>query len=408
MDTSQPLTLLGGLSPQTFMKRHWQKKPLLIRQAVPQFNTPGFKLPVDAKALFALAASDDVESRLVMGGDAASQTATKSSPKKRNKPQNVAANAWQLKSGPFARRALPLLTKPNWSLLVQGVDLHVNTIRDLMDQFRFVPDARLDDVMISYASAGGGVGPHFDSYDVFLLQAHGRRQWQISQQKDLTLQPDMPLKILANFEPEHSFVLEPGDMLYLPPRYAHDGVALDECMTYSIGFRAPNRGELARELLQRLGDDAQDEVGAALYRDAKQPAVMSPAEIPAELAAFALGAVQAALKDPVVLQRAFGEFLTELKPDVWFDLSIETGVPGGSDALEYAESLALDRRTKMMFDERHVFINGESFLAQGRDAVLMRRLANERRLASAELRRASADARGLLQDWIEAGWIHAC
>jgi 50S ribosomal protein L16 3-hydroxylase len=121
-----------------------------------------------------------------------------------------------------------------------------------------------------------------------------------------------------------------------------------------------------------------------------------------------LGAVQAALKDPVVLQRAFGEFLTELKPDVWFDLSIETGVPGGSDALEYAESLALDRRTKMMFDERHVFINGESFLAQGRDAVLMRRLANERRLASAELRRASADARGLLQDWIEAGWIHAC
>jgi 50S ribosomal protein L16 3-hydroxylase len=402
MDTSKPLALLGGLSPQTFMKRHWQKKPLLIRQAVPQFNTPGFKLPVDAKALFALAASDDVESRLVMGGEAVSKTATKSSQKKRNQPQNAAANAWQLKSGPFARRALPSLTKPNWSLLVQGVDLHVNAIRDLMDQFRFVPDARLDDVMISYASAGGGVGPHFDSYDVFLLQAHGRRQWQISQQKDLTLQADMPLKILANFEPEQTFVLEPGDMLYLPPRYAHDGIALDECMTYSIGFRAPNRGELARELLQRLADDAQDEVGAALYRDATQKAVSASAEIPGELFEFAQSAMRRAVQDPVVLQRSLGEYLTEPKSNVWFD----SDAAASQESLPGIKGIKLDRRSKMMYDAQHIFINGESFLARGRDALVMQQLADDRALSAATLRKTSEGAKSLLQDWIEAGWIH--
>jgi 50S ribosomal protein L16 3-hydroxylase len=402
MDTSEPLALLGGLSPQTFMKRHWQKKPLLIRQAVPQFNTPGCKLPVDAKALFALAASDGVESRLVIGGDAASQTATKSSTKKRNKSQGVAANAWQLKSGPFARRALPPLKQPNWSLLVQGIDLHNDEVRHLMNQFRFVPDARLDDVMISYASAGGGVGPHFDSYDVFLLQAHGRRQWQISQQKDLTLQPDMPLKILANFEPEQSFVLEPGDMLYLPPRYAHDGIALDECMTYSIGFRAPNKGELARELLQRLADDAQDEVGAALYRDAAQKAVSASAEIPAGLFDFALQAMQRAVQDPMVLQRSLGEYLTEPKSSVWFD----SGAAQQQKGLPQPNGVRLDRRSKMMYDAQHIFINGESFLARGRDARLMQQLADDRALSAASLRKTSEGAKSLLQDWIEAGWIH--
>jgi 50S ribosomal protein L16 3-hydroxylase len=402
MDTSKPLALLGGLSPQTFMKRHWQKKPLLIRQAVPQFNTPGFKLPVDAKALFALAASDDVESRLVMGGDAAAKTATKSSPKKRNQPQNAAANAWRLKSGPFARRALPALTKPNWSLLVQGVDLHVNTIRDLMDQFRFVPDARLDDVMISYASPGGGVGPHFDSYDVFLLQTHGRRQWQISQQKDLTLQAGMPLKILANFESEQTFVLEPGDMLYLPPRYAHDGIALDECMTYSIGLRAPNRGELARELLQRLADDAQDEVGAALYRDATQKAVSNSAKIPVGLADFAKQAMLRAVQDPLVLQRALGEYLTEPKSNVWFDSDGATQ----RDVSFVTTGVKLDRRSKMMYDAQHIFINGESFLAHGRDALLMQQFADERALSAARLHKSSEGAKSLLHDWIEAGWIH--
>lgn len=390
MDITQPLALLGGMTPQSFMKRHWQKKPLLIRGAFPQFKpefqpdgvkAPGLKPLFDRAALFDLAAGDGVESRLIV--------------------QQAGPEKWRMKPGPFARRSLPALKQPNWTLLVQGVDLHNDAVHGLMNQFRFVPDARLDDLMVSYATPGGGVGPHFDSYDVFLLQAHGRREWRIGQQRDLTLQDGVPLKILANFEPEQTFVLEPGDMLYLPPRYAHDGVALDECMTWSIGFRAPNRGELARELLQRLADDAPDEVGAALYRDAKQPAVGSPGEIPREMCDFAQQALTRALRDPIIMQRALGEYLTEPKSSVWFEAASRA-----STAATLTDPLQLDRRTKMMFDAQHIFINGESFLAKGRDAILMKRLADNRTLRADEVAGVSADARVLLGTWIEAGWIH--
>ena len=236
------------------MKRHWQKKPLLVRQAI-----PGFKPLLDRAALFALAARDEVESRLL---SARAKTAGSSS------------------AGRSSGGLCPSLKTPDWTLLVQGVDLHDDRVHALMQQFRFVPDARLDDLMISYATDGGGVGPHFDSYDVFLLQAHGQRRWRIGRQKDLSLVEGLPLKILANFEPEEEYVLEPGDMLYLPPRWAHDGVAVGECMTYSIGFRQPGRGELARELLQRLAEDAEDAAGTAVYRDPGQAAVDSPGGIP--------------------------------------------------------------------------------------------------------------------------------
>jgi 50S ribosomal protein L16 3-hydroxylase len=282
---------------------------------------------------------------------------------------------------------------------VQGVDLQHDGVHELMNQFRFVPDARLDDLMISYATDGGGVGPHFDSYDVFLLQAQGQRRWRIGAQKDLTLQPDVPLKILANFEPEAEFVLEPGDMLYLPLLHAHDGIALGECMTYSIGFRSPSRGELARELLQRLAEDAEDAVGLAVYRDPKQAATAQPGEIPAQMLEFARDALLGALKDPLALGRALGEYLTEPKPEVWFE-TFETGTTPTEDGVR------LDRRTKMMFDAKHIYINGESFKASGRDATLMRRLSDERRLTKQEVGRTSAEARALLQDWSESGWLH--
>ena len=400
MDITQPLALLGGLSPQAFMKRHWQKKPLLIRNAVPGFNSEvaasgagGGPLLARA-ALFELAANDGVESRLV------AQVVGKGSGKGTGKPN------WQLKNGPFQRHSLPALKQPNWTLLVQGLDLHRDGIRALMDQFRFVPDARLDDVMASYATPGGGVGPHFDSYDVFLLQVLGRRRWQISQQKDLTLVDGAPLKILANFVPEQTYVLEPGDMLYLPPRCAHDGVALDECITYSIGFQAPRRGDLARELLLRLADDAPDEVGPGLYGDPKQAAVNAPGEIPLQLLEFAQAALARAVRDPAVLARALGELLTEPKSNVWFT----AGGAGGAGAASNFSSgrIALDRRTKMMFDAQHIFINSESFSASGRDATLMKRLADDRSLDARDVARCSADARGLLGTWIDAGWIHEC
>lgn len=379
MDISQPLTLLGGLSPQLFMKKHWQKSPLLIRQAIPDF-----KPLLDRAALFELAEHEDAQARLVL-------------------QQPGQMPPWQLKSGPFARRSLPPLKQPGWTVLVQGVDLQHDAVHTLMNQFRFVPDARLDDVMISYASDGGGVGPHFDSYDVFLLQAQGRRRWRIGRQKDRSLQPDMPLKILAHFEPEEEFVLEPGDMLYLPLLYAHDGVAMGECMTYSIGFRSPSRAELARELLQRLAEDAEDAVGVSVYRDPKQTAVTQPGKIPAQLVEFARDALQDALKDPAALGRALGEYMTEPKANVWFD----AGEPITAQALAGPGGrIHLDRRTKMMFDAKHIFINGESFRAGGRDATLMRRLADQRYLSAQDLGHVSLEARCLLQDWQESGWLH--
>ncbi len=374
MDTHTPLALLGGITPAQFMRRHWQKKPLLVRQAIASFMPP-----VGRQELFALAAQETVESRLVQ----------------------QKKGAWSLRHGPFARRALPPLATPDWTLLVQGVDLHDDAVHALLQQFRFVPQARLDDLMISYATDGGGVGPHFDSYDVFLLQAHGRRRWRIGRQKDLALKDGIPLKILENFEPEQEFVLEPGDMLYLPPRWAHDGIAEGECMTYSIGFRSPSRTGLAQDLLTRLSD-GPDEEGALsphLYRDPAQDAADRPGEIPAALLDFARDALARALAAPLAVERALGESLTEPKPNVWFE-------PGDPDA-DVAQGVRLDRRTRMMYDARHVFINGESYLAGGRDATLMRRLADQRELAARDLARASEDALELLASWCDAGWVHA-
>jgi 50S ribosomal protein L16 3-hydroxylase len=352
------------------MKRHWQKKPLLVRGAL-----PGFAPLLDRAQLFELAGREGVESRLVSQGDA----------------------GWTMRRGPFARRSLPPVSRPGWTLLVQGVDLHHDGVHQLLNQFRFVPDARLDDIMISYATDGGGVGPHTDSYDVFLLQAQGRRRWRISAQKDRSLVEGVPLKILANFQAEQEWVLEPGDMLYLPPGYAHDGVAEGECMTYSVGFRVPSRGDMAREMLQRLAEDAADLAGDTLYRDAGHPAAATPAAIPPELEAFARASLQTVLADREALARVLGEHLTEPKPDVWFDAG---RVP------RVVQSVVLDRRTRMMHDARHIFVNGESWRAAGRDATLMRRLADARRLTRDELSSASDDARALLVSWIEAGWLH--
>lgn len=370
MNTDQPLALLGGLTPAQFMKRHWQKKPLLVRNAI-----PGFVPCVNRSDLVALAGQEGVESRLIVDS----------------------AKGWRMKQGPLTKRSLPSFSQKKWTFLVQGVDAQHDGVHALLQQFRFVPDARLDDVMISYASDGGGVGPHFDSYDVFLLQAHGQRRWRIGRQKDLSLQPGVPLKILQNFETEEEFVLNPGDMLYLPPKYAHDGIALGECMTWSIGFRAPKEGELARELLLGLADEAFDGVGEALYRDPKQPAVASPAAIPVELGDFARQVVAKALKNPYLLENLLGEYLTEAKSNVWFE--------GSDSEPDLSAGVQLDRRTKMMYDERHVFINGESFRVGGKDARLLRQLADKRSLSAAYCALLSGDAAEALLDWMSAAWL---
>ena len=375
-DLSQAEPLLGGLSPQQFMRRHWQKKPLLIRQAL-----PGVQPPVTRAELFELAARDTVESRLIRKQE----------------------GRWSLRKGPLARTALPPLKQAGWTLLVQGLDLHVPAAFALMSRFRFIPDARLDDLMVSYATDGGGVGPHLDSYDVFLIQVQGRRRWRVSPPADTALVPGLPLKILANFEPQHEWLLEPGDMLYLPPGWGHDGVAEGECMTCSVGFRAASRSEFAREVLQHCLDaaaDADEEEGAPpspLYRDPGQPATDTPARIPDAMQAFAADAVNRLVGDPQALACSLGEWLSEPKPQVWFD---------EADPLASQCGVRLDDRTRMLWDEWHVFINGESFRAAGRDARLMRQLADQRRLSAPDRARLGPAAAGLLEEWGEAGWLH--
>ena len=371
MDITQPLTLLGGISPARFMRQYWQKKPLLIRQAV-----PGMQPLLARAALFALAGQDDVESRLI----------TRASK----------GGTWRLRHGPFARTAIPKLSQPGWTLLVQGLDLHLDAAHALLEQFAFVPRARLDDLMVSFATDGGGVGPHFDSYDVFLLQAQGQRRWRIGRQKDLTLQPDVPLKILRDFQPEQECLLEAGDMLYLPPRYAHDGVAQGECMTYSIGFRAPAQGQWAQDLMQRLADVAGDAAGAR-YADRGEQATVHAGAITPALQEFARRALEKSLGDPQALLRAVGESLSEPKAHVFFE-------PKASDL---RGGLVLDRRSRMLYDERHIFINGESYRASGKDFGLLKELADSRSLSHRQAMGLSAQARGLLQEWLEMGWMHA-
>lgn len=374
MNVKNPLPLLGGISPEQFMSQYWQKKPLLIRAAV-----PNFKPLVEEKALLAMAANDEVESRLV----------------------EHSAKGWKLSPGPIDKP--PSLKKKDWTLLVQGVDLHVDAVHALMQQFRFVPDARLDDVMISLASEGGGVGPHFDSYDVFLLQAAGRRRWQISAQKDLTLVEGAPLKILQNFKPTQEYVLEPGDMLYLPPRYAHDGVALDAgCQTYSIGFRAPRAGELARELLHRIAEEIADGMEddpklAKLYEDKTQEATAQPGRLPAALTAFAIEAVGKALADQTLLEQLIGEYLTDPKAGVYFE---EGRLP------KAFTQVTLHAATRMSYDAKHMFINGQSFKCAGTDAKLLRKLADERTISAIELRAGSAALMPAIHEFAKEGWLY--
>lgn len=366
-------SVLGHITPARFLREYWHKKPLLIRQAI-----PAFKPLLDRDALFALAAQDDVESRLI----------------------THFSQRWKMAHGPLHQ--LPPVKKKNWTMLVQGLNLHAEAADALLRQFNFIPDARLDDLMVSYATEGGGVGPHFDSYDVFLLQAQGRRQWKISAQKDLTLVDGMPLKILENFMPEQEYVLEPGDMLYLPPQYAHDGVAIDECMTYSIGFRAPSYQELGEAFLQFMAETI-DLPGR--YAD---PA-LQPTRHPAEISTAMLDRIGDALKkirfgneDIAIF---LGEFLSEPKPGIVFKAPAR---PVNADRFVKTAArrgIRLSAKTQMLYRQKHVFVNGESFTVTRADKPALMALANQRRLEGEAVSTASDDVLETLYQWYQDGWI---
>jgi 50S ribosomal protein L16 3-hydroxylase len=282
------------LSQQQFLSQYWQKKPLLIRQALPDFDPI-----ISAEELAGLACEEEVESRLI--------------------EEQGEAGPWQCRHGPFTDEDFAVLPDSHWTLLVQDVDKHVPELAPIMRYFNFIPDWRRDDLMISFAPVGGSVGPHTDGYDVFLLQGMGTRRWQISQQPVLEAEfiDGLDLKILQQFEPDESWELQPGDMLYLPPHFAHHGVALNDCMTFSIGFRAPTQLELLDAFMQTLTEQAG---GEQRYQDPE----LQVAKDDKQIDSAALNRFKQILLDVVEqsdnwLNDAVGRLLTETKPSLaWF------------------------------------------------------------------------------------------
>jgi 50S ribosomal protein L16 3-hydroxylase len=365
--------LLDGAAAARFLHRHWQRRPLLIRQAI-----AGFRRILSWPEFLALATRDDVESRLVV--------------RERGR--------WTLAHGPFRRRDFRALPERNWTLLVQGVNLHVAAADALLRRFSFIPYARLDDLMVSYAAPGGGVGPHFDSYDVFLLQGEGRRRWHISRQRDLSLKPDLPLKILARFRPEHEYVLDAGDVLYLPPGIAHDGVAIDACSTYSIGFRAPSAQELATAFLDWFSDRIALD---GRYRDPVLAPARAPASIGHALRAYAVSALSELAWDDRAVARFLGAHLTEPKPSVAFAPPRRALGLRAFIARAAHRGVRLDSRTQLLYDAENLFINGDALDRPAKAWAALRRLANARALRADEI---DTGAANLLYRWYRDGFLH--
>ncbi len=373
MITSPPLP--PSLTAATFVARHWHKRPLLVRDAISGFDGL-FSWP----QLRALAERDDVESRLVVRDGA----------------------RWTLARGPFRLTTWRQLPARQWTLLVQGVNLHDRRADRLLRRFAFLPYARLDDLMVSHAAPGGGVGPHVDSYDVFLLQGNGRRRWRYGRQKDLSLVPQRPLKILRHFTPRHDVVLGPGDMLYLPPHLAHDGVAIDTCTTYSIGFRAAAATELAQAFLDFLRDRV-DLRGR--YSDPDLAATGTPARIDASMQSR-IAAMLAKLRVSRAMVDEFaGTFLSEPKADVVFAPPQTPLTRRAFVRAVRAQGVALDRRTQLLYDDRRFYINGAA-LAPPRDARAdLALLADHRALTSARCATLAAATTDLLHQWHHDGYL---
>ena len=367
--------LLGGQAASRFLRQHWQKTARLVRGAVPGFNGM-----FDRASLVALATRDDVESRLVVHE----------------------RGRYSLAYGPFRRADFKGLPARGWTLLVQGLNLHSDEADALLRRFSFLPFARLDDLMASYAVPGGGVGPHFDSYDVFLLQGFGRRRWRYGRQHDLALVPDLPLKILRTFTPDEDHVLAPGDMLYLPPQYAHDGIALDECTTYSIGFRAASAQELASGFLEFLGDSIDVDGHSA---DPDLVPATEPARIGRSMQRRTAALLRQLRWDAATVERFLGRSLTEPKPAVVFDRPQPPATRARFAKRIRASGLVLDRRTQLLYDDRRAYINGieASFPAQGAEAL--RGLANARRLSARACAALPGDTLALFHDWYRDGFL---
>ncbi|WP_371181768.1 ribosomal protein uL16 3-hydroxylase [Xanthomonas sacchari] len=378
----QPL----GMPAATFLRDYWHKRPLLIRNAFPNFVSP-----IEPGDLAGLACEEAALSRLV--------------------EHDRANDRWRVRSGPFQEHEFPGMPDHDWTLLVQDVDKWDPDIRALLEQFRFLPRWRVDDVMVSFAARGGSVGAHVDHYDVFLLQAHGHRRWQIDASVALgrpapptDFRDDVELKLLRQFDPTHDWVLGPGDMLYLPPLVPHHGVAEDACLTFSVGMRAPSSAELIADYLDTLIDGADE---ALRYHDED---LQAPAD-PYEIDAAAMGRVVEALNalrmnDPDKLGAWFGRFITTYRAAG--DILPPAGLPPAAEiAAALEQGLVLQRHPWARPAWRRasrgamLFCSGLEFALPVKDA---KRLAAAEHIDGSDYAALSAAGRQTLLELIEGGF----
>jgi 50S ribosomal protein L16 3-hydroxylase len=372
------LALLGGISAEEFLSEYWQKKPLLIRNAISDFQ--GLLSPDE---LAGLACEEDVQSRLI----------------------SFNAKRWELEQGPFNEVRFSELPEHGWTLLVQELNHHLQDAANLLKQFNFIPYARLDDLMVSYAPDGGGVGPHFDSYDVFLLQGMGQRLWRISEQDDLSLEEGAPLRILKNFNTEQEWILSPGDMLYLPPHVAHWGIAVGECMTYSVGFRAPSAQEFGVEFLNYL---QERKTLTGQYHDPDLEFQSEPAQISASMIAKVGQMLEGIKWNDEDVGDFIGQYLTEPKVHVYFD------VPTQLMSLDVFKNkmmkigIKLSLKSQMLFNAGNIYLNGEKIDFEHECLECIKMLANNRILDSNDCYEIVNDYPTLITlffDWYQTGYL---
>jgi len=366
--------LLGGLSPRRFLARYWQKRPLLVRGAL-----PGFRDLIDDAGLARLVARDDVESRLV----------------------EHRRGRWTLTHGPLSAARLRRARDADWTVLVSGLNLHLPAAERLLRRFDFVPQARLDDVMVSVAPAGGGVGPHEDAYDVFLLQGRGRRRWRLCRPRRFDFVRGAPLRLIENFEAEEELLTEPGDLLYLPPGWGHDGVALEPCLSYSIGFRAPRGEELAAAFLDWLHARGLPQ---ARYRDRELQPSPHPARVPTAMIDYACDTLAGIRWTRAEVGRFLAEYLSTPKPQVVFAPPRRALSPAAFAARLRRAWVVLDARTQILVLRATLFVNGESLDLPPAQRRALSALADARRLEGARLARAALS--DLLYAWYREGYLH--
>ena len=343
---TNPMIHFGKISEQEFLADYWQKKPLLIKQAL-----PGFISPISPEELAGLSLEEEFESRLITG--------------------SIQTQQWSLSSGPFSNSTFETLTEKDWTLLVQGVDRYIDEIYDLVKQFDFIPRWRFDDVMISYAATGGSVGPHFDYYDVFLLQGSGNRRWELSTQfcnLDNYLK-GVPLRIMDKFTPEQSFEVEPGDILYIPPKVAHHGVSTsDDCTTLSFGYRSYNTQEMFAKTPHNTDD--------VYYQDPIWSVNKEPALIPNT-------AIQMANKLSTISDTDFAKFVTNLDSSA-VQILQEFEYNQQDLKFKFGPTYQLHPACKIAYlkqDEKIlVFLNGSLIDTQGLDSVDLTDFCNRRML----------------------------